>query len=119
MNREDIIKLASTALIFPVVFLLLAYFNGNEHISIMSFTAYFLLALVGTSIGAVYAHYAHSFFFKNSFIAGFVPSLVLMFIAINMGIDGLIALGDLCLIISCWTAASEIAFSKNKSLSNN
>lgn len=116
MNREDIIKLTTMALTFPIVFFLLAYFNENGTLSILSFLSYLLLAVVGACIGAVYAYYGHNWFFKNSFIAGFIPSIVLIFIAINMGLNNLLVLGDLCLIISCWTTAAEVAFIKNKAV---
>ena len=43
-------------------------------------------------------------------------SIALIIISVNMGLDNVIILGDLCLIISCWTIASEVAFIKNKTV---
>jgi hypothetical protein len=75
-----------------------------------------LLAIVGGVIGGVYTYFAHNLFFKNSFCAGLIPSVILMFIAIKMDLDNLIVHGDLCLIIACWVTASELAFIKNNSI---
>ncbi|WP_232771474.1 hypothetical protein, partial [Colwellia sp. 12G3] len=114
VDRENITKLTTTALTFPILFLLIAYFNENGELSIFSFISYLLLSVVGGLIGAVYAYYGHSWFFKNSFVAGFIPSIALIIISVNMELDNLVVLGDLCLIISCWTIASEVAVIKNK-----
>ena len=116
VNRENIIKLITMALTSPIVFLLIAYFNENGALSVFSFLSYFLLSVVGGLIGAVYAYFGHTWFFKNAFVAGFIPSIALIIISVNMGLDNLIILGDLCLIISCWTIASEVAFIKNKTV---
>ncbi|SEL08313.1 hypothetical protein SAMN05216262_105166 [Colwellia chukchiensis] len=116
VNREDMTKLTTTALTFPIVFLLVAYFYDEGTLSILSFLSYLLLAVVGSLIGAVYAYYGHNWFFKNSFVAGFIPSVVLIIISRSMGLDDLVELGDLCLIIACWTTASEVAFIKNKTV---
>jgi len=116
VNREHILKLITTTLTFPIVFLLLAYFNENGVLSILNFFSYLLLAVVGSLIGAVYADYGHNWFFKNSFVAGFIPSIVLIMISVNMNLDSLIVLGDLCLILSCWTTSSEVTFIKNKTV---
>ena len=116
VNRENIIKLITMALTFPIVFLLIAYLNENGALSVFSFLSYFLLSVVGGLIGTVYAYYGHTWFFKNSFVAGFIPSIALIIISVNMGLDNVIILGDLCLIISCWTIASEVAFIKNKTV---
>tara|TARA_R110000744_G_scaffold372_10_gene1358 strand:+ start:2415 stop:2642 length:228 start_codon:yes stop_codon:yes gene_type:complete len=75
-----------------------------------------LLAVDGGLIGAVYAYYGHNWFFKSSFIAGFIPSLAIMFIIIDMEVENFVVLGYLCLIISCWTVAAEVAFIKNKAI---
>lgn len=115
-KRENIIKLITMALTFPIVFLFIAYFNENGALSVFSFLSYFLLSVVGGLIGAVYAYYGHTWFFKNSFVAGFIPSIAIIIISVNMGLDNVIILGDLCLIISCWTIASEVAFIKNKTV---
>ena len=116
MSKDDITKLVTTALTLPIVFFLLGYaFEGLE-LSLMAFASLLLLAVVGVAIGGVYAYFAHNLFFKNSFFAGLIPSVILMFIAIKMDLDNLIVLGDLCLIIACWVTASELAFIKNKSI---
>jgi len=114
MGREDMIKLVIIALAFPVVFILLAYFNEGGVLSIMHFFFYLLLSVVGGLIGAVYSYYGHKLFLRNSFLAGFIPSMVLIFISTGVGMDKLMVLGDLCLILSCWLIASEVATIKNK-----
>ena len=114
MNRTDIKKPIATVLILPVVYLLFTFFNDNYVLSFMNFLSYLLLSAVGGAIGAVYAYYAHNLFFKNSFLAGFIPSVVLIFISTEMEIVYLVMRGDLCLVTSCWLIASEVTFMKNK-----
>lgn len=114
MNREGFIKLTAMVITPPIVFMLIAYFYENGDLSIFSFLSYFSLSVAGGLFGAVYAYYGHAWFFKSSFVTGFIPSMVLIIISISMGLSDLIILGDLCLISSCWTIASEIAFIKNK-----
>ena len=115
MSRDDINKLITTALILPTLFFFMAYVYEDLPLSIINLTSFLLLAIVGGGIGGVYAYYTHDLFFKNSLITGLIPSIILMFIALKMGLDDLIILGDLCLIVSCWVTASELAFIKNKS----
>ncbi|GAW95179.1 MULTISPECIES: hypothetical protein [Colwellia] len=47
MSRENIIKLTTTALTFPILFLLLAYVTAGGMLSILTFISYLLLAVVG------------------------------------------------------------------------
>ena len=116
MNREEIIKLVTPILTFPVVFYLLAYFNEGLVPSITNFISYALLAFAGGCIGWFYAYFCYKLFIKHSFVAGFIPVIILLVITTRMDISNLIVLGDLCLILSCWFIASELASIKNKTV---
>ena len=116
MNREKTARLVATFLTSPVLFYLLAYFDEGIAASMTNFISFLLLAFIGGLVGGVYAYYAHTLFIKNSVIAGFIPAVILIVIVSAMDIDNIIVLGDLCLIVSSWSIASEVASIKNKTV---
>ncbi|GAA5137641.1 hypothetical protein [Thalassotalea piscium] len=114
MNRSDLVKLFTSVLVLPVSYWLIAYYFEESSLSLANLFFFTLLALIGGAVGALYAYYGYTLFFKNTWLAGLIPSVSLIYITINMELDNFLPLGDLCLVISCWMVASEVTKIKIK-----
>ena len=114
MYREFRIKVLTYLIVSPLTFSVLAYIYENTALSVLTFISYFLLALVGGSIGTVFGYYAYNAIKVNPFVLGFIPTFILIVVAVKMNVSDLIVMGDLCLILSCWFTASDITSVKIK-----